>query len=174
MSPAAGHEAQEIVTAVARRVVTLVRAYERAGRLAELEDADALAERMTSAVAMPSIWDERIGPFYDTAGVTRLLGISRQALTQRVERWSILAMRTSDGKWIYPTFQFTGRSLLPGLSDVLSAFRDADVDGWMVASWLQLAQPGLDGASPADWLAAGSDTARLRELALATAERWAS
>lgn len=62
---------------------------------------------MVTVVPGYSRWNEVLGPFYRTSQVTRVLGgISRQALDERRRRKTILAMKTKDGDWVYPTFQF--------------------------------------------------------------------
>ena len=131
-----------------------------------------LAERMLAAVPTVNVWDAQLGPFYDTAGLTRYLGVSKQALADRVKRRRMLAMTTSDGKVVYPVLQFAGRDLLSGLPDVLAVFRDVPVDGWTLASWLVSPSPNLDGMSVVEWLRAGREVAAAQAVAQTTAARW--
>lgn len=141
----------------------------------QLGAADDLAARMLAAVPQPSPWAE-LGPFYSTAGIARVLGgISRQAVEERRRRRTILALRTSDGVWVYPAFQLDDRNrVVQGLADVLDRFRpDTPEDEWMVAAFVAAPQPGLDGRSIADHLRAGGDLAPVLDLAADRAARWA-
>ena len=57
--------------------------------------------------AAPSTLDAEIGPFYDTAAVAMLLGgVSKQAVEARRKKHTLLTVKTADGRWAYPTFQF--------------------------------------------------------------------
>ena len=136
---------------------------------------DALAARMLAAVPQPSPWVE-LGPFYSTAGIARVLGgVSRQAVEERRRRRTILALRTSDGVWVYPAFQLDERNRVTrGLAEVLDRFRpQTSDDEWMVASFVAAPQPGLGGGTIAEHLAAGGDLAPVLDLADERAARWA-
>lgn len=140
----------------------------------QLGDADALAARMLAAVPQPSPWAE-LGPFYSTAGIARVLGgISRQAVEERRRRRTILALRTTDGMWVYPAFQLDDRNrVVHGLAEVLDRFRpDTPDDEWMVAAFVAAPQPGLDGRSIASHLRAGGDLAPAIDLAEERAALW--
>jgi hypothetical protein len=157
---------------LARRVGTL---RERGVDPDSLGDPDALAARMLAAVPEPSPWSE-LGPFYSTSGIARVLGgISRQAVEERRRRRTILALRTTDGVWVYPAFQLDDRNrVVQGLAEVLDRFRPHTADDeWMVASFLAAPQPGLHGDSVVDHLRSGGDLAAVLDLAADRAERWA-
>lgn len=62
--------------------------------LRELGTPDEVARRMLAVVPAAHPWDEQIGPFYDTAGLTRWLGVTEQALVDRVRRHQLLAVTT--------------------------------------------------------------------------------
>lgn len=122
---------------------------------------------------------QQVGPeFLDTPGVAVVLAgpgrepISKQAVEQRRNRGTLLALKTSDGHWIYPTWQFDGAAVLAGLADVLAVFRGHPA--WSVATWMTTAMPELDEESVAQWLLAGRDPATVVELAGLTARRWAA
>lgn len=141
----------------------------------QLGDADALAARMLAAVPQPSPWAE-LGPFYSTAGIARVLGgVSRQAVEERRRRRTIVALRTTDNRWVYPAFQLDERNqVVRGLADVLDRFRPASPDDeWMVASFLAAAQPGLGGNTIVEHLQTGGDVAAVLDLARDRAARWA-
>lgn len=133
---------------------------------------DQLARRMTAAFPSPYPWDGQIGPFYTTQKLVDLLGCSRQAINDRVHRSTLLALRTSDDVLVYPIWQFEGDHVVPGLGDVLSVFRGARIDPWLIASWLRAPQYNLDERSVVDWLTAGFDASPARELAQAAKARW--
>jgi hypothetical protein len=171
------------VTAYRDEVVATVTARVRA-RLDDLAAAGVPLESLGSpeqvanqvAAALPAArhaYDLELGPFYDTAGLTHWLGVSRQALADRVRRGSLLACRTQDGHLVYPAFQFDGMGgIRAGLAPVLKIF--AGHDGWLVATWLVTATDALDGSSAMDWLALGRDEAAVADLARADAGGWAA
>jgi hypothetical protein len=105
-----------------------------------------------------------IGPFYDTKGVCAVLGISRQAVSDRRQsRQSLLAMKTSDDEWIHPVFQFSGHEIRPSLRGVLRMLKT--IDSWTVGVWLRTSMPSLNGMSPEAWLSAGDDAEVIKRLA---------
>jgi hypothetical protein len=96
----------------------------------------------------------------------RLLGIrTKQALDDRRRRGTILAARTADGVWAYPSFQFdvTARRVRPALAPVLVALKGAP--RWGAALWLVTARDDLDGSSPE--VAVDGEGARDRVVQLA-------
>ncbi len=116
-----------------------------------------------------SLWSDELGPFYDSDGVRQLLGgVSKQAVSERVHRHRLLALRTGSGRLVYPAFQFAGRAIIPGFGDVLSIVAPDDVESWFTASWLTTPDSALGGHSPVDTLKAGDLVgvkAAARELA---------
>ncbi|MBA2576681.1 MAG: DUF2384 domain-containing protein [Euzebyaceae bacterium] len=93
-------------------------------------------------------WNAHIGPFLATRDVARLLGVSRQAVAKRAD---LLAIATGSGRLAYPTFQFAGRRVLPGLGDVIAQF-DHFAETLTVASWLTSPNADLGQRSPVDAL----------------------
>jgi hypothetical protein len=96
-------------------------------------------------------WNAQIGPFLSSADVARLLQTSRQAVAKRA---SLLVIPTGSGRLAYPTFQFAGRTVVPGLGRVLAQF-DGFADPLSVASWLTSPHADLDRRRPIDALRAG-------------------
>ena len=126
----------------------------RQGRsLGSLGDLDDLAARMVAALPSVHPWDVALGPFYDTHGLMQWLGVSRQALADRVRRGTLLACRTSDGSLLYPILQFgrTGQ-VRPGVVDAVGILGRAGADGWAVGVWLTTPSPAFDGDSAVDHL----------------------
>ena len=90
-----------------------------------------------------SPWDDIAGPFLLIEGVQARLGISRGAVTLQAQERQLLRVVTSDAVELYPAWQFHGGAVVEGLSQVLSLFTAADVDGWTVAGWLRTPDPAL-------------------------------
>lgn len=70
------------------------------GRLADrdLESLGAprdVARRMLATVPAAHPWDAQIGPFYDTADVVSLLGITKQAVSERIRRSAVSRRRSA-------------------------------------------------------------------------------
>ena len=97
-----------------------------------------------------AVWQEHLGPLYDTEGVRELLSrsgrpVSRQAVSQRR---NLLSLTTGSGRVVYPAFQFQGRGVVAGLAEVLEAVPESVVSRWTLASWLVSAEPDLDDDTP--------------------------
>lgn len=134
---------------------------------------DEMLDRLAALLppAEPNALDAEIGPFYDTAGVETLLGgVSKQAVAARRHAHTILALKTADGRWVYPTFQFTGSDVDPALVPAIQAFRDAP--GWSAALWFVTPNPDLDDTTPLDWARAGRPADALITSAHRTAREW--
>jgi hypothetical protein len=141
-----------------------------------------LTKRMLAVAPAPAPANkmaEQVGPeFYDTAGVTVVLAapgadpISKQAVEHRRKRRSLLALQTSDGRWIYPTWQFRDHDVMPDLAEVLAIFDQHP--SWSVATWLTTPTADLDGVTAVQWLAEGRDRDRLMRVVRRTAHQWAA
>ena len=107
-----------------------------------------------------------LGPFYDSAGALHQLGgVTKQALSSRGVNESVLAMRTGNGQWLYPAWQFTGDGgIHPVLVPVLMALRG--LDRWSAGVWLVAAHPDLSGSSPRQALRDGTEPDTVARLAL--------
>jgi hypothetical protein len=148
----------------------LVRRIERiaasGGTLPAPDDLAALLAR-----SLPDVPDELdphfadLAPFYASDGAMRQLGgISKQALAERRRHETILAMRTGDGTWLYPAWQFTGDGRIHAvLAPALKALRG--VDGWVAGVWLTSEHPDLEDVSPRAALRNGVDPAAVAALA---------
>ncbi|MFN8193780.1 MAG: hypothetical protein U0R80_05775 [Nocardioidaceae bacterium] len=141
-----------------------------------------LARRMLAVAPAPAPVNrmaQQVGPeFFDTAGVRVVLAppgggpVSKQAVEHRRRRHTLLALLTSDHRWIYPTWQFRGHDVMPGLAEVLAAFGDGPA--WSVATWLTTPRVDLDGLTAVHWLDAGRDREVLLRLVRHAAARWAA
>lgn len=131
--------------------------HQRLGRVpqeeAERIDPDWVADAMLDAIPTAHPF-EQLGPFYDTTGLARWLGISRQALHQRVKSHQLLAPVTADGQRVYPAWQFApDGSTLQGFSAVLRVLLSG-IDEWTAAIWLTTPSDRFDGRTAVDLLAA--------------------
>jgi hypothetical protein len=147
-------------------------------RLGDLDETEAahldpswVAEAMLSAIPTRHPF-EGLGPFYDTAGLVEWLGVTRQALSQRVKARQLLAAPLSDGHLVYPVWQFTpeGRTL-NGLGDVLRILLEA-TDPWTATIWLTTPSERLDYLRAVDVLRKSPDHRRVLEAAAEDARRW--
>lgn len=102
-----------------------------------------LAQRMLDAIPRRSVLDLRAGPFHRRADVSALLGVSRQAVHERVKRGRMLAVDTADGTRLFPTFQFEGGRVHPEVANAIEALSHAAVDGWTIALWLTADHGGV-------------------------------
>ncbi|MEJ8285070.1 hypothetical protein [Curtobacterium citreum] len=125
--------------------------------LAEVErvngSMDAVAERMLASIPGADVLDDRVGPFYDTAGLRKWFRMSRQTLDAQAKVGDVLCVMSADGFRLYPSFQFDARGiLLPRLRDVLAGLDPERVDPWGDAVWLNARADELGGLTPAQAL----------------------
>lgn len=110
--------------------------------------------------------DALIGPFYDADGVGALLGgLSRRVVAVRRDAGELLGVKTADGTWIYPTFQFAGTAVHPALRQAIKAL--ADSPRWSVALWFVTENPELDEKTPVEWAQQDGDLGTLLRSAKA-------
>ncbi|MFD9826411.1 hypothetical protein ACFWXB_02950 [Tsukamurella tyrosinosolvens] len=142
---------------------------------APLEDTDSIADASGAASPIGTPYEQLAGPFYDTAGLTRWLGLSEQALAKRVATGTVIACRQEDDRrtWLYPAWQFTDHALIPGLADVWQILREgATADLWVAVFWLKAPHPKLGCVSPIDWLHTGRELDVVINETRADAARW--
>ncbi|MEO6944775.1 MAG: hypothetical protein ABI053_08695 [Lacisediminihabitans sp.] len=113
-------------------------------------------DRMLASIPTGNDLDERVGPFYDAAGLASWKQVSRQAIHRQMQKRRILGLRTSDREIIYPAWQFnTQGTALPLMKDVLDALDPEGRDPWGDALWLRTPSKRWGGRSPAELLRAG-------------------
>jgi hypothetical protein len=167
-----------------RQIMRLVglRVHDRLRRASEAQlgpeafgDPEQIADAMVAALPLGHVFDEISGPFYDTSGLSRWLGISRQALHQKVARHAILACPLDDGSVVYPTWQFLDSgATIPSLAEVLATLAEGTDDAWMIALWMRAPSENLDGERPSEWLRKGRDPQRVIAMARQVASSWAA
>ena len=118
---------------------------------------------------------ERVGPFWSSAKVRSELGVrTRQALDSRIASGSLLAVRTADGRLLFPISQFERRGgrvgVRDGLRPLLSTLRGQD--GWSVALLIVTSAPELGGQTPLEWVRSESDPERLALFAEQVRREW--
>ncbi|MCP3958725.1 MAG: hypothetical protein GY719_12800 [bacterium] len=150
--------------------------YAGSGRsLAELGSPREVAERMVATLPSPSPWDELLGSFYGPGQVARVLGnVSRQAIADRRRRCTLLGLKTADGHWVYPVFQFDDdHRVLAGLPALLRILTASGIDDWSLAGWLTSPLRSLEGLTAIDWLRDGHDPETLAQVTRDAASRFA-
>lgn len=178
-APATVGAVDALAEAVRRRVLERQAELRAQGRELELGEVDELADRMLAALPTVHPLDQPLGPFYDTSGLVAWLGISRQAVFDRVRRGTVLACRTEDGHLLYPSLQF-GRSgqVRAGVQEAVGAFTRRGVDGWSIGTWLITPAEPFEGHSAVDYLvvhrSSSSAVAWVAQCAAADAARWAA
>jgi hypothetical protein len=168
--------ADSLLSAIAARLGSVP-----APRPLSLEDADKAADAMVNTLAgviAQSTPEQDLGPFYSTTGLTKRLGVTRQALDGRIARHTLLALPGDDGSRLYPAFQFidaAGRlDVLPGLPKVMKALAAVDDEPIGIAAWVTAQTGGLDrGSTAIEHLRNGGDTGQVLDLIDADAERLA-
>lgn len=162
---------ERVLDRVRESLLDIEKRYRAGGRSVAELGIDEVARRMASAVPAPSPVNDEIGPFYRTDQVVSLLGITRQAVNERLGKRTMLGMQTRDGVWVYPVYQFEDRGILPRLPEVLRSF-DRRADPWAVAAWLVSKDARLGGERPLDRVRAGGALDRVKFLARDASRRW--
>lgn len=141
-------------------MVALVERYKEAS-----DETRRLVDRLLEQDADDHAWKAQLGPVFRQGDVARLLGKTKQAVS---EDRKLLRLEMRSGAVGYPVFQFDGRRLLPGIDEVVAVLGPAVETPWTIASWLTSPQPALDGATPLTELRADR-TERVVDLATQTA-----
>lgn len=136
-------------------------------------DLDAVVDAMASALPTGHVYDQLVGPFYDTAGLAAWLGVSRQALSKRVGVRKLIACPLEDGSLVYPVWQFTGGAVDPAMLRVWQALR-AHGDPWTSAQWMCSDVAGAPGSSAVAQLRGGAAVDPVAAAAAADAAGWAA
>ncbi|MCF8589916.1 antitoxin Xre/MbcA/ParS toxin-binding domain-containing protein [Gordonia liuliyuniae] len=165
----------EIVKALRKRLDEKFAAAATGADAEIFTDIDAIADAMIAALPTGDVYDQAGGPFYDTAGVVSILGISKQAVAKRVAAGTIIGCQLTEARrtWVYPVWQFTDDSqLIDHLDEVWTVLRGS-TDAWTAALWLRTRNQALGGATAVDYLRDGRDPGVVLAEARADAARWA-
>jgi hypothetical protein len=140
-----------------------------AATLGSLKDPAGFGAELAQLAATRATLQAAIGGHVSVAETAKILGVSsRQAVHQRIERGTLLAMDVA-GQIVVPTYQFDGNRVRPEITRTAKLLGPAGLSDVAVVSWFTTPQPELDGIAPAKWLAAGSDATRVYEAARHTA-----
>ncbi len=166
----------QVATQVLHYLDQLAASYAVLGRsLSELGEPQEVAVRMVATLPAPSPWDQLLGPCYSASKVAQVLGgISRQAVADRRARHTLLGLKTADGVWVYPIFQFDEhQQVIASLPAVLKILGNCGIDEWTLAGWLVSQHAELGGQSAIAWLRRGANPQPVIHLAAAAARRFA-
>lgn len=145
--------------------------------LDDLGGAEAVETAVRAVLPRPNRFADRVGPVYTTGQLQRLLpgidsdGISDQAVRNRLAAHTLIGIKTRDGRWVFPAWQFRVRpGRLTVRTDVIDLWRrlpvdDGTLDAWTLMAWMTGARKDLDGLSPLEWLAEHGDDDRLARAA---------
>ena len=164
---------QKLIDLLTQRVHGAFAAARRAGVESILDDAEGIAAAMSAALPILDPMDELIGPFYDTGGLVKWLGKTRQTLSEQTRNGRLIGMQDAAGKWVYPTWQFDDAGRVhPALVEVWRLLR-TEADPWTAAAWMCAPGTETDGRSAVDWLTAQEDPAPVMAVAAEDVWRWA-
>lgn len=123
-------------------------------------------------------WAGILGPVAPSGTVAELLGSSRRSLDRARARAEFLALRTADGRWMYPLQQFHWTSegkvgALERLGEVLRAlYASGDESG--AARWLATPNRRLQGDTPWERLHEEAQAGAVVDAAEAQARAWSA
>lgn len=142
------------------------------------DEAEEQGRRAAGQVVAPVLWARIAGDSLDTATVSRLLGISRQAINKRLASGSLVGL-PGRGTTYFPSWQFdldTG-SIRPETRLIVAAFREEmeTADPYVIVAWVQTPQEeDLGGLTPLDWIRKGKPPEPLVDAARRAAARLAA
>lgn len=120
-----------------------------------------------------SLWDKALGPFFSCPQVAAELNLTEHDVTQMTGNHGIVGLLTTDGVWVYPTFQFDDPQQQGNLAEVFRVLVTSGLDEWTAAGWLVARHLELGGMSAVAWLWGGLDLDEVLWLARDTAHRFA-
>lgn len=159
---------------------TAARAFEEALQELDLpEDAPdtadpaVLGRRAALLAVAETLWGQYLGPLFEVEQVKILLKVtSRQAVSDLARRGRLLALDTSDGRKLYPAFQFsTSGRPYSEVQKILKIFTGAVQSPYTIASWFTTPQDLLEGEKPAHWMRSRREPELLFEAARRAAAR---
>lgn len=99
-----------------------------------------------------SVWDKALGPFFSGTQVAAELNLSDDKVAELTRTRKVVGLLTTDGVWVYPTFQFDDRQLQADLAEVFGVLVSSGIDEWSAAGWLVARHRELDGKTAVEWL----------------------
>ena len=123
----------------------------------------ATARRAARAAAAEVAWKAHLGgELWTSTGVAEYLKVSRQRVSERVRKGTLIALRAEDGRLSYPAWQFRGAdgTIVDPLVKAHTIVAETGSD-WSAASWCLADNPELEDISPVIWATERRDDARL-------------
>jgi hypothetical protein len=120
----------------------------------DLSSVDPFVEAMAQGTAIKQELLTSGGGGLTSSQVASGLGITRQAVDKRRIRHALLAVPNGSGEHLYPACQFTSTGVIPGLEEVLRAFRIRSP--WTQLSALLVPAPALGGRTILEALKSGT------------------
>ncbi len=120
----------------------------------DLSSVDPFVEAMALGAAIKQELLTSGGGGLTSSQVASALGITRQAVDKRRIRHALLAVPSGSGEYLYPVCQFTSTGVIPGLEEVLRAFRIRSP--WTQLSALLAPAPALGGRTILEALKSGA------------------
>lgn len=103
---------------------------------------------------------ERLGGTLSVEEVSRLIGISRQAVDKRRSQNQLIGLTQGKRGYAYPAFQFENGRTIDGLKDALDAL--SAHDPWMQSIFFANGNDRLEGRTPVEALHQGDTVAVVR------------
>lgn len=163
-------EEEEFLATLRAMLLARPRSAAAAGR----EQMRRLARFAEAFLNAPQSLMSMVGTVCRTGAVCSWLGVSRQAVSKAVKTGRLLAFRTLDNRWLYPTWQFSSpivyaRSveMLPPTLDILAS---RGLTGLPAAVWFMEGNKTLDSKTsprPEAWIRNGQEMAKLLRAAKA-------
>lgn len=133
----------------------------------------ATARRAALIAASDQIWENELGPLWESARVSQLLTVSRQRINELTRAHRLIVLRNSSGRLLYPAFQFVDGRPARALIEAFYSVSAGAASEWTAASWCVAPDVALDGLSPLEWVKGGRDVDRLLEVAGRDSARFA-
>lgn len=142
----------------------LSRLYDQGKSIDDVGGVDAVVGAVEAALPRVNRLAERAGTVYTTAQLQQLLpgvhapAIRDQAIYNRTQSRRLIAAKTSDGRIVYPAFQFVVRpGRLQVRNDVIELWKllpasEQRIDAWTLIAWLNGPRKDLEGQTPLEWL----------------------
>ena len=120
----------------------------------DLSAVDPFMEAMARGAAIKRELLTSGGGGLTSSQVSRVLGITRQAVDKRRIRRALLAVPNGSGDFVYPACQFTSDGVINGFEEVLRAFQIRSP--WTQLSMLLASAPALGGKTIFETLKSGA------------------
>jgi hypothetical protein len=137
----------------------LARAVSEEAASPAVSELDEKAELLARGAELKEELIRRAGGYLSASEVSKLLGISRQAVDKRRRSGKLIAVPIK-GDNAYPRCQFDREGVILGLQEALSSMPIESP--WMRLEWLLTPDDALSGRSPLDALKAGDRESVLR------------